>query len=253
MEQSGRIHQRVLEERAPALLREGVSEAELAAELMAAMVAEGHHGVARFGGADSELALGLVGFGESSLYPVYLDSPGGNIGSSPAVPLFGSRTRTLRPGDLVLIDTGCGVEGYHTDKTLTYSFGRTPSAEVRAAQAKCVEIQNQTAAMLIPGAIPSRIYEAVMASLDEAFLSNFMGFGKRRVKFLGHGIGLCIDEFPVLAKGFDEPLLEGMALAIEPKQGLPGIGMVGTENTYLVTPRGGRSLTGSSPGLIQVN
>jgi Xaa-Pro dipeptidase len=67
MEQSGRIHQRVLEERAPALLREGISEAEFATELFAAMVAEGHHGVARFSAADNELALGLVGFGESSL------------------------------------------------------------------------------------------------------------------------------------------------------------------------------------------
>jgi Xaa-Pro aminopeptidase len=96
MKQSGRIHQRVLEERVPALLREGITEAELAAELLAAMIAEGHHGVARLSSADNELALGLVGFGESSLYPVFLDGPGGNLGMSPAVPLFGSRTRKLR-------------------------------------------------------------------------------------------------------------------------------------------------------------
>jgi Xaa-Pro dipeptidase len=253
MEQSGRIHQRVLEERVPALLREGISEAEFAAELLSVMVAEGHHGVVRFGMADNELALGLVSFGESSLYPVFVDGPGGNLGMSPAAPLVGSRTRKLKKGDLVFIDTGCSVEGYHTDKTLTYLFGQTRSDEVRAAQAKCVEIQNQIASMLTPGAIPSRIYETVLSGLDPAFLNNFMGFGNRRVKFLGHGIGLFIDELPALAKGFDEPLLEGMTLAVEPKKGIEGVGMVGIENTFLVTPKGGRSLTGCSPGLIQVN
>ncbi len=79
-----------------------------------------------------------------------------------------------------------------------------------------------------------------------------MGFGNRRAKFLGHGIGLLVEELPVLAKGFDEPLQEGMVLAIEPKKGIPGVGIVGIENTFLVTPHGRRSLTGCNPGLIQV-
>ena len=79
-----------------------------------------------------------------------------------------------------------------------------------------------------------------------------MGFGSRRANFLGHGVGLQIDEPPVLAEGFDEPLAEGMVLALEPKKGVPGVGMVGSENTYLVTPEGGRSLTGNHPGLILV-
>jgi Xaa-Pro dipeptidase len=253
MEQAGRIHQRVLEERVPALLRKGISEAEFAAQLLSVMVAEGHQGVVRFGMADNELALGLVNFGESSLYPVFVDGPGGNVGMNPAAPLVGSRTRKLKPGDLVFIDTGCGVEGYHTDKTLTYMFGQAPSNETRTVQMKCVEIQNQIAALLTPGAIPSQIYETVMKNLDAEFLNNFMGFGNRQVKFLGHGIGIQVDELPALAKGFDDPLQEGMVLAIEPKKGVEGIGMLGIENSFLVTPQGGRSLTGSSPGLIQVS
>ncbi|MBP7977163.1 MAG: M24 family metallopeptidase, partial [Verrucomicrobia bacterium] len=74
-----------------------------------------------------------------------------------------------------------------------------------------------------------------------------------RSAFLGHGVGLQIDEPPVIAEGFDEPLAEGMVLALEPKKGVPGVGLVGTENTYLVTPAGGRSLTGSHPGPILVS
>ena len=72
-----------------------------------------------------------------------------------------------------------------------------------------------------------------------------MGLGGNKVHFLGHGIGLVIDEQPVLAHRFDEPLQEGMTLAVEPKIGLPGIGMVGVENTFEVTPGGGKSLTGN--------
>jgi Xaa-Pro aminopeptidase len=91
-----------------------------------------------------------------------------------------------------------------------------------------------------------------VAELDPELRENFMGFGSRRVNFLGHGVGLQIDEPPVIAEGFDEPLVEGMVLALEPKKGIAGVGMVGSENTYVVTPAGGRSLTGepSDPILV---
>jgi len=91
-----------------------------------------------------------------------------------------------------------------------------------------------------------------MGSLDEDFLRNFMGFGDRRVKFLGHGIGLLIDELPVIAEGFNEPLEKGMVFAVEPKRGIANIGMVGIENTFIVNSRGGKSITGDNPGLIPV-
>ena len=68
--------------------------------------------------------------------------------------------------------------------------------------------------------------------------------------FLGHGIGLAIDEYPVIAKGFDEPLEAGMVLALEPKIGIPGFGMVGIENTFVVEESGGRSLTGDETDVI---
>jgi Xaa-Pro dipeptidase len=79
-----------------------------------------------------------------------------------------------------------------------------------------------------------------------------MGYGTRKAQFLGHGVGLLVDEIPVIARGFDEPLQEGMTIALEPKKGVKGVGMVGIENTFVVTPGGGRSITGRSPGLIPV-
>jgi Xaa-Pro aminopeptidase len=247
---AGQIHCEVLEEDVPSMLSEGMNEVELAGKLYATMLKRGHHGLVRFGMLDTEVALGHIAFGESSIYPTSFNGPGGNYGMSPAVPLLGNHKRLLKKGDLVFVDIGLGVNGYHTDKTMTYMYGNPLPDEAIVIHHQCVAIQDTMAEKLKPGAIPSQIYEEIMGSLDPAFLENFMGYGNRQVKFLGHGIGLTIDEVPVIAKGFDEPLVENMVLALEPKKGIKDIGMVGIENTYIVTPEGGKCITGNNKGLI---
>lgn len=252
MEKAGEIHRRVLEERVPNLLREGMSEADLAAELYEVMVKEGHQGTARFAMHDTDIVVAQLGFGTSSLIPTNFDGPGGNLGLNAAVPSLGSRDRKLKKGDLVFVDMGVGVNGYHSDKTMTYMFGASLPEEVQHIHQQCVGIQDQIAEMLKPGNIPETIYESVMESLSDEFKQNFMGFGNRQAKFLGHGIGLTVDELPVLTKGFKMPIQENMVFAVEPKKGVDGIGMVGIENSFVVTPIGGRSITGTNPGLILV-
>ena len=251
MERAGKIHRHVLEDLVPGMLQEGMDEVTLTCDLFSVMVKEGHQGLIRFGGFN-EMLLGQIGFGTSSLCPTCTDTPGGVAGMHPSVPQMGSPSRRLQKGDLVVVDIGCGVNGYQTDKTLSYMFKKPiPEAAIREHW-RCVEIQDKAAAMLKPGAVPSEIYRTIMAGLEPAFLENFMGYGERRVKFLGHGIGLWIDETPVIAEGFDEPLEEGMVFALEPKKGIKDVGLVGIENTFVVTPQGGRSLTGKSKGLVEV-
>lgn len=252
MRRSGERHRIVLEERLPGLLQEGMSEVDLVGALYAQMLKDGHHGVARFGMFDTEMAIGHIAFGESSLYPTSFNGPGGNYGMGPAVPLVGNRDRKLAKGDLVFIDIGFGVEGYHTDKTLNYVFAATPDKGIMQQHQVCLDIQSRLAEQLKPGAVPSVLYENIMNSLPPEFLRNFMGFGNRQVRFLGHGIGLVIDEVPVIARGFDAPLEENMVMALEPKKGVEGFGMVGIENTFIVTPSGGECITGTSPGLMVV-
>jgi Xaa-Pro aminopeptidase len=252
MRKAGKLHQHMLEDIVPEMLREGMSEVDLATELFSLMVEEGHDGVCRFGMFETDLLLGNICFGESSIYPCYFNGPGGFYGMNPAVPDIGSRERKLRKGDMVFVDVGFGVEGYNTDKTTTYMFGSPLPQYAVDIHNKCVDIQNEIAAMLKPGSIPSEIYNNIMNDLDEEFLKNFMGFGNRKVKFLGHSIGLQIDETPIIAEGFDDPLQEGMVLALEPKRGIEKIGMVGIENTFIVTAEGGECITGDDPGLIPV-
>jgi Xaa-Pro aminopeptidase len=251
MEHAGKIHRHVLEDCIPGMLNEGIDEVGFSCDLYSLMVKEGHQGIIRFG-MFSEMVLGQIGFGTSSICPTCVNTPGGVSGMHPSVPQMGCRDRKLRPGDLVVIDIGCGYRGYQTDKTMTYMFGKPiPEYAIREHD-RCVQIQDRIAGLLRPGAIPSEIYTTVMADLEPGFLPNFMGFGNHKVKFLGHGIGLWIDESPVLALGFDEPLEEGMVLAVEPKKGIPDVGLVGIENTFVVTRQGGRSITGTSKGLVEV-
>lgn len=252
MEQAGGIHRQVLEDDVPGMLKAGMTEAELATQVYSRMVELGHDGIIRFGGFNIEVEVGLFGFGDDSIYPNSFNGPAGCRGISAAAPVLGSRTRKLRDGDLVFIDNACCVGGYHSDKTMEYAFGARLPDEAILIHSKCVEIQKRAAELLRPGNIPSAIYAEIMEGMPREFQTNFMGFGQRRVNFLGHGVGLAVDEIPVLAPGFNDPLEEGMTIAVEPKKGIAGIGMVGTENTYLVTPEGGRSITGNGPGLLPV-
>jgi len=251
-EKSGKQHHDLLQNIVPSMLREGMSELDFCAELFEKALKLGHHGVSRFSMFQTETIIGQIGFGESSIYPTCFNGPGGAYGMSAAVPIIGSRVRKLKKGDLVFVDVGYGNNGYHTDKTQVYMFGAQPSNEMIKTHRACIEIENRLAELLKPGAIPAEIYNLVMSELDDAFMQNFMGFGNRQVKFLGHGVGLHIDELPVIANGFNTSLIENMVIALEPKKGLANVGMVGVEDTYIVTPDGGRCITGGGSDIIVV-
>ncbi|PYG88584.1 Xaa-Pro aminopeptidase [Ruminiclostridium sufflavum DSM 19573] len=252
MKEIGKKHKILLDEVVPGILREGMSEIELTAELYEKMLKMGYHGVTRFYQFQTEMIAGQVGFGESSLVETNFDSPGGMRGMCPAVPIIGNRDRLLKKGDLVFIDVGFGMHGYHTDRTQVYIFGAAPSEEAVRAHRGCIEVEKRAAELLRPGNIPAEIYNSIMQDLEPNFLKNFMGFEGKRVKFLGHGIGLHVDEAPVIANGFTCPLQENMIIALEPKKGVAGVGMVGTEDTYIVTDQGGQCITGGEKDIIIV-
>jgi Xaa-Pro aminopeptidase len=252
LEEAGRKHDQLLSELLPELLREGMSEAELVGEVANRLFRLGYHGFTRFSRFQSEMMIGQFGFGVNSLIPTNFDGPGGSRGYGAAVPAAGDPNRFLKKGDLVFVDIGFGINGYNSDKTQVYSFGAKPSKEAESAHRLCIDVEKKAADLLKPGALPSEIYTEIMAGLDDAQKVHFMGYKDRRVKFLGHGIGLHVDEIPVIAQGFDRPLEENMVIALEPKKGVEGEGMVGVEDTYIVTPRGGRCITGGPREIIVV-
>ena len=251
--QSARAHRTLLEENVPALLREGITEHEFLGELSREMFRLGYQGLARFHQFQIDINIGQIGFGTNTLVPTWFDGPGGCRGNGPWAPYSGDAERKLQKGDSVFVDIAFGMRGYHSDKTQVYFCGDEIPQDFLQAHRFCIDIQKRLAQMLKPGEIPSKIYETVMASIPLERQDHFMGVSPcHRVKFLGHGVGLNIDEFPVIAKGFNEPLEENMVIALEPKCAVSGIGMAGVEDTYLVTRHGGECLTGGGRDIILV-
>jgi Xaa-Pro aminopeptidase len=245
---AGTMHALVYEA-LPGMLREGMSEWELGTAIHHKAMTLGYTGITRFAGPGMELFLGIVSFGESGNAPTASIGPGGLVGLSPAFPLLGGRKQLVR-GEPVFVDIGFGYQGYFTDATRVFSLGPPPVAAMEA-HAICLDIQEAVRCRLKPGALPSQIYQEVHAQFvhSPAFARHFMGFGSNRVPFLGHGIGLAIDEFPVIAAKGHAPLEENMVIAVEPKTGIEGIGLVGVENTFRITADGGENLT---PGVDQI-
>ncbi|MDP3426618.1 MAG: M24 family metallopeptidase, partial [Humidesulfovibrio sp.] len=158
-------------------------------------------------------------------------------------------------GSPMTLDIGFQLEGYHTDKTQMYWAGKAGSIPdaVASAHGFCVDVQAWLAENLKPGALVSELYaHCADWAVKAGFGEGFMGLGENKVPFLGHGIGLAIDGYPAIAKGFDRPVERGQTFALEPKHGIPGIGMVGVENTFEVTDKGAVCLTGDSYEMLCV-
>jgi Xaa-Pro aminopeptidase len=251
---AGADHDRCLRELLPPLIGSGMTEREIAHRVWEVLFAAGHQGLLRMESYGEEVFLGHVSAGESGNYPSVFNGPVGLRGEHPATPHMGSSKRWER-GEPLVCDIGFVRSGYHTDKTQVYFAGARREIPQRAAAAHdfCVEVQAWLAAQLRPGAVPAQLAEHCFAWAERAGWSEgFMALGGNKVRFVGHGIGLAIDEYPVIAKGFDAPLEEGMLLALEPKIGVAGLGMVGVENTFEVAAGGGRCVTGSAFDIICV-
>lgn len=253
MRLAGERHRLCMEHGIPGCIRPGMSEREIGLAAWEEFFREGSQGIVRMSGFGEELLLGHVSAGDSGNYPSTLDAPVGLRGQHPSAPLLGYAGKTWQQGEILILDTVFFLNGYHTDKTQLFFAGRGDDlpSQARSAHAFCMELQRSAGEMLRPGVTPAEVYEHCRGEARRrGFEEGFMGLGGNKVPFVGHGIGLFLDEYPPLAEKFSEPLQEDMVLALEPKIGLPQMGMVGVENTFRVTPRGGESLTGGSGELI---
>jgi Xaa-Pro dipeptidase len=232
-------------------LKEGIREFEWMALIEYHIRLEGHLGIMRMRGYNQEIITGAVGAGDAIATPTYFDGPAGGLGLGAASPQSSSR-RPIGENEPILIDIGCCIDGYVIDQTRTAVIGTLPE-DLADAYTVSERILRETEIMLKPGTICEELYARSLEMADAAGLKDhFMGYGADQVKFLGHGIGLEIDELPVLARGFSYPLEPGMVIAIEPKFTFPGRGVVGIENSYVITDTGFERLTVSHEGIIHV-
>jgi Xaa-Pro aminopeptidase len=234
----------------PGLLGVGVVESKVQLEVEKELRAHGHQGQLRFRGFNQEMHYGQVLGGPSGAIPGYSDSPLCGPGPNPVLGK-GPDGHVLRAGDPVIVDLVGGFDGYLADQTRTFTVGRAPD-DLRAAYDVAVAIVRAVEGLIRPGTPPSALFDlAERLAGDAGLAEHFMGHGPGRVRFLGHGVGMEIDELPVLAPGFDYPLVEGHVIAVEPKFVFPGRGAVGIENMYAVTADGFETITTASEELIE--
>lgn len=255
LREAGIRHDKCLTELLPALISRSMTELEIGRILSDALFSQGHQGIIRMEKFGEEAFMGHVAIGDSGIYPSVFNGALGLRGMHPAVPYLGSSEMRWGNGEPLVIDCGFNLDGYMTDITRMYWPGPidTVPSDIRKAFDFCRAVQAWLVERLRPGAIPGELWKHCSEWAEsEGWGDGFMGLEGNKVFFIGHGIGLAVDEYPVLAKGFDEPLEEGMVIALEPKIGITDVGMIGLENTFEVTKDGGLSLTGTHDEIIPV-
>lgn len=211
----------------------------------------GQPAIIRQRGFNMEMGIVCVAAGEPGAVISSYDVPVGGIGLTPAFP-FGAAGITLKPGQPISIDFGSCYSAYVLDHTRMFAVNYLPEQGWHAFET-ALAIQQEMTTLIKPGVSCGDIFERARIMAENAgLLEGFMG-ALGGVPFLGHGVGLEIDELPVLARGSKEILVEGMVIAIEPKFALTGIGAIGIENCFVVTKQGVERLTLTPDELIVVN
>lgn len=233
LEESALIYPKVLEF-AKDVLHVGMTEIELEGLLEGKARALGHGGHVRMRGFGSEFHVGAITSGTRATVASSFDGPVVGQGISIAHP-GGATKDKIQEGEPIVVDMVTVVNGYQIDQTRILSLGSL-SEEMTKAYEVVRQVEEKIRCALIPGRVAGEVYEEILAWVREntPYEENFMGFGASRVSFVGHGVGLDLDELPTISKGAKEVLKYGMVVAIEPKLVFPGVGVVGIEDTVVI-------------------
>ncbi|MBC7323860.1 MAG: M24 family peptidase [Moorella sp. (in: Bacteria)] len=223
------------------IIRPGMTELEIAAEFEGYARRLGHPNTKRFRGQEQGMSSGLVAAGANAAMVSCYDLPLAGSGLTPLYPMGPSRHRWER-GEPLLIDYA-GIYGdYTVDQTRIY-LDDMVAPVLRKAQEISLQISARVAEKARPGVTAGELYELAARLAEGAGLGeHFMGY-ERRPSYIGHGVGLELNEWPVIARGSRLVLAAGMAFALEPKFVFPGLGSAGIEDTYVVTADGALKLT----------
>jgi Xaa-Pro aminopeptidase len=235
----------------PSMVREGMTEIELASLFEAGMRRRGYGGCSKMRAFNQDFFLGNVTSGASGAVPSYFDGPVSGSGLTPANNPHGAGWKTINRNEIIYIDYTCVVNGYTADGARMFVLGSV-SRQLEKAHSVALAILETIVAMIKPGVICEDIYlKSAELAAQMGLQDHFMGIGDDRVRFIGHGVGLELDEYPIFAKGVKMPLQVGMTFALEPKFVFPE-GAIGIENTYVLRADGAQALTHAPQDIIRV-
>jgi Xaa-Pro aminopeptidase len=225
-----------LYEKIPEFIRKSETEIHLAAHAEAFYRNQGHPGPVRTRAFNSEAYYGQITAGPAASRPSASAGPTGGSGLG-AFMSQGSGFNRLEPDEPILVDYTSNVMGYNSDQSRIYVKGRLKEKHYRAYRVM-LEVQETIADLGKPGSVTGDIYDRALKVVEQAGLSDgFMGH-PQPVPFIGHGVGLELDEWPIIGKNSKFILEAGMTMALEPKMVFPGEGVIGIENMFVVGERG---------------
>ncbi len=234
----------------PTLYREGMTDVELQVEIERESRLEGCLGQFRINGDDMELYMGNILVGDNADVPTPYDFAMGGEGMDPSLPV-GCNGTVIKPGNSVMVDVNGNYTGYMTDMTRTYYVEEIGDL-ARKAHECSIAICRRLAELGRPGTEAKALYEEAEKMAREAGLHEYFMGHRQKAGFVGHGVGIEINELPVIAPRSRDILQENNVIALEPKFVIPKTGAVGIENTYVVTPDGLKPLTNTPEGLTSL-
>ncbi|MDH6305095.1 Xaa-Pro aminopeptidase [Parabacteroides sp. PF5-5] len=246
---SARQHAKTYAE-VPSCYRPGMTDLEFQIEIERRMRLNGSIGLFRSFGSNMDIFMGSVLAGENAEAPSPFDFAlgGGGVTSLP----LGANGTLLKDGTAVMVDMAGNYTAYITDMTRIFSVGKLPEIAYRAHQVS-IDIQQEIERIARPGTSCAELYNLAAGISEKEGLSAYFMGTKQQAKFVGHGIGIQINELPVFTPRSKELLQPNMVFALEPKFVLPGIGAVGIENSFLVTETGIEKLTHAEENIVNLS
>lgn len=240
---------RLVVEGAKTILREGITEIEASVQMYEIVRVHGEQGRIITSGFGRYVLPMHVVAGASGGIPSFFEGLTGGEGATPLVPI-GPSNKLIERNEPIYIDLGIAADGYIADVTRMFCVGRVPENLERAYRI-AEEIENMIAEKMRPGVLAEELYHVGREYAKQNDLEEyFQGYREDQVLFVGHGIGLELDELPVLGAKDKTPLEPGMVLAVEPTFVFPGQGALGIEDSFLVTEKGCELLTPLEKGII---
>lgn len=234
----------------PSLYKKGMTDIELQVEIERQMRLHGSIGIFRSFGENMDIYMGSLLVGENAEAASPFDFALGGAGANPSLPL-GASGEKMTEGKTIMVDMAGNYSPWMTDMTRVFSIGKTLDLAYHAHQVS-IEIHNALMDIAKPNVACADAYNLAIDIVKKNKLENYFMGTKQQAKFVGHGVGLEINELPVLAPRSKELFLPNTVFAFEPKFVIPEVGAVGIENTYLITDTGIEKLTILEEGIVQL-
>lgn len=249
MRLSGLKHEQVYR-KIPKLYRVGMTDVELQVEIERISRLEGCLGVFRISGQSMEIYMGNVLAGRNADVPAPYDFAMGGRGLDPSIP-GGAAGEEIKEHNAVMVDLNGNFTGYMTDMTRVFAVGSLPQEAVDAHQCS-IDICRAFEREARPGVEARTLYEMCADMARERGLERYFMGHRQHAGFVGHGVGIEVNEWPVIAPRSRQILERNNTIALEPKFVIPEVGAVGIENTYVIEDTGARSLTNASEEIVQL-